>query len=98
MSIYPLIINSNNVVSGNNSQFVYNFPIGSVDFRNSKISLASLSLYYSWFNITSAFGNNSFTISWPGTLTVNHLITLTDGFYSVAELNAAMQDFFVTNN
>ena len=66
-TLYPIILNSSNLVQGSNgnSTYRYQFPAGSVKFKNSKVAVASLSMYYSWYNITSGNGNNSFQIIWP---------------------------------
>jgi hypothetical protein len=51
-TLYPLILNSSNVVAGmNNYTYRYQFPAGSVKFSGSKVVVASVSLYYSWQSI-----------------------------------------------
>ena len=63
--VFPLIITAANAVSGNNSRFVLNFP-QSVQFRNSKIAVGSISMYYSWFNVnSSAYNNTQFSVVIP---------------------------------
>lgn len=97
--LYPIIINGSNVVQGsNNSIYRYVFPQGSVRFNKSKVAVASISLYYSWFNITSTLNNNSFSYVWytnSGSTTVN--ITIPNGFYSITELNAYLQSQMISN-
>ena len=62
-----IVLNSTNLVNnGLNNQFVYVFP-NSVNIKNSYIAVASVAIYYSWFNISSALGNNSFSYSWYST-------------------------------
>ena len=51
------------------------------------MTLANLSIYYSWKNIKSAYKNNKFKISAP---TWNNEIDLLDGSYSVSDI----QDYF----
>ena len=51
------------------------------------MTLANLSIYYSWKNIKSAYKNNKFKISAP---TWNNEIDLPDGSYSVSDI----QDYF----
>ena len=51
------------------------------------MTLANLSIYYSWKNIKSAYKNNEFKISAP---TWNNEIDLPDGSYSVPDI----QDYF----
>ena len=91
-----IILNSKNVVSGsNNSRYQYNFPTGAVTFKSAKISLSSLSMFYSWFNITQAYNNNTYSYKWVDGTTVN--ITMPDGFYTVAELNQYLQSVMISN-
>ena len=47
------------------------------------MTLANLSIYYTWRNITSACNNNKFKISAP---TWNDEFDLADGSYSIADI------------
>jgi hypothetical protein len=97
-TIYPLILNNTNVVSGQPNKFIYNFPAGGVRFQDSKIAIGDLSLYYSWFNITADYNNNAFSFIWPtstGTTTYN--ITIPDGAYTVSQLNSYLQNEMIDN-
>jgi hypothetical protein len=92
-----LIINSTNVVSGDNSRYVYNFPINATFEKGDEIAVSSISIYYSWFNITSLLGNNTFSYIWPvGPVTIN--VTIPDGFYTANTLNSYLQSVMITNN
>jgi hypothetical protein len=100
-----LILNSGNVVNnGFNDTYTYRFPSGSVAFtKENQIAVGSISIYYSWFSITSGstesrYGNNTFSYVFPtssGTTTVN--VTIPDGFYTIAQLNAFLQSVMVSN-
>ena len=54
---------------------------------NKNMALANLSIYYTWKNIKSEYKNNKFKVSTP---TWNHTFDLTDGSYSIADI----QDYF----
>ena len=54
---------------------------------NENMTLANLSLYYTWKNIKSAYNNNKFKISAP---TWNDEFDLPDGSYSIADI----RDYF----
>lgn len=98
---FPLIINSSNLISSSyNNTYRYNFPAGSVRFNNSKVTVANISIFYSWFNITADYGNNIFQIIHPIAGAGNTTITVTipDGFYDAAGLNAYLQQILITNN
>ena len=94
-----IIINSTNSVAfgEDRSRFTYNFPI-SATFQDQQVAVSSLSIYYSWFNISSTLGNTTISYYWPvgaGT-TVN--ITIPNGFYNASTLNAYFQSVMITNN
>jgi hypothetical protein len=93
-----LVLNQTNIVAdGQNNKLVYNFP-NSVLFKDSYIAVSSISLYYSWFNITSALGNNTFSYTWvSGATTTTYAVTIPDGIYEIATLNQYLQFVFLTN-
>jgi hypothetical protein len=93
-----IVLNQNNLVpDGQNNKLVYKFP-NSVLFKDNHIAVSSVSMYYSWFNITSGYNNNIFTYSWVvGGTTTTYTITIPDGLYEVVELNALLQFNFIAN-
>ena len=86
-----LILSQANIVADNNpttknSRLVYKFPTGSINFQEGqKLALASISMYYSTFNITQANNNNSFQYIWVDGLT--YTVKFVDGFYDVNAIN-----------
>ncbi len=98
-SVFPIILNSKNSVNGDTSTYTYKFPRGSLNLKNASIALAQLNIYYSWPNINaSAFNNNSFQIIFPdagGSTTYD--VVIPDGNYTVEQLNAFLQSFFIEN-
>jgi hypothetical protein len=98
--VLPIVINGNGLVPDLfNNTYRYTFPQGSVNFKNSKIALSNLNIFYSWFNISAVNQNNTFSVLFPtfaGSTLLN--ITIPDGFYDVATLNAFLQQIFITNN
>jgi hypothetical protein len=94
-----LVLNTSNLVQdGQNNKFVYKFP-NSVQFTQNYIAFASCSIYYSWFNITSAQGNNTFSYNWVdgAGVATTYTITIPDGLYEVATINQYLQ-FEMINN
>lgn len=79
---------------GLNSRYVYEFSnaVG-LDSRTSAISVQSISIPFSWRNITSNYGNNLISYTFNG-LTRN--ITIPDGFYGTAQLYGFLQGVMVT--
>jgi len=99
-----IIINGNNVVANTlNDTYKYSFPNGAVNFFNDQICVASISIYFSWFNITSAntssrYNNNAYQYIWTdnmGSTTYN--VIMPDGYYEIADLNAFLHYTMVQN-
>ena len=94
-----IVLNNTHVVSGtDNSQYKYSFAQGGVRFANCEIAVASVNMYYSWFNITSALGNNTFQYVWYDAGGADtYSITIPDGFYTIDDLNSYLQSEMVSN-
>jgi hypothetical protein len=90
-----LVLNNNNVVqNGQNNQLVYRFPT-TAKFDRSYVAVASVSMYYSWFNIADIYGNEKFSYTWvDGT---PHYITIPNGLYEVSTLNQFLQYTMIDN-
>jgi hypothetical protein len=94
-----IIINTTNLVQdGENNKFVYKFP-NSVQFKDNYLAFCSCSIYYSWFNITSALGNNTFSYNWldGAGASTTYTITIPDGLYEISTLNSLLQFEFIKN-
>lgn len=91
-----LILNSNNVVpNSNNSKYIYNFPQGGYTFNEDLIAVQEIAMYFSAFNITKAYNNNSFSYIWiDGTTNV---VNIPDSFLQVADINAYMRSVMYAN-
>ena len=96
--MFIIVLNQTNLVpDGQNNKLVYNFP-NSVNLKDKYIAVSSLSMYYSWFNITSAFNNNTFSYTWTaGTTTTTYTITIPDGLYQVVDINSYIQFCCIKN-
>lgn len=93
-----IVINQNNVINdGYNNKFVYKFP-NSVQFKNNSIAVSSVSMYYSWFNISSSIGNNTFSYTWTsGTTTTTYTIVIPNGLYEISSINSYLQYCMINN-
>ena len=86
-----IILNQSNVDSSNpnNNSLTYTFP-SSINLANTQIAVASISLYYSWSNVSTNLNNNKFSYNWTnifsGTI-VNNTMTLANIPSSVASLD-----------
>jgi hypothetical protein len=94
-----IVINSNNLVlDGDNNKFIYKFP-NSVQFKDTYIAVQSVQMYYSWFNITAALGNNTFTYYWyVGAVLTPFVVVFPDGIYDVASINSYLEYIMLQNN
>lgn len=91
-----LILNSSNVVAGsNNSIFKYIFPNGGYNYKDDYIAVQEIGMYFSAFNITSAYNNNSFSYIWVDGTT--NVVAIPDGFYSIKTLNEYLQFVMIAN-
>lgn len=94
-----IVLNSTNLVpDGQNNKLVYRFP-NSVLFKGNSIAVSSVSMFYAWFNISAALGNNTFTFEWidPTNTIIPVVILIPDGIYEVKTLNSLLQFFFIQN-
>lgn len=67
-------------------------------FSRSEAALVDLYLFYSWYNISAYFGNNTFSYEFPtlaGYQTFN--VTIPDGFYSIDELSDYFRQVQINN-
>ena len=102
-SVFPIVLNSKNAVVGNNSQYVYKFPRGSINLKKASVALSQVNMYYSWANINAAaFNNASFQIIFPdatpGTFFSTIDVTVPNGNYTVEALNSYLQSVFIAGN
>lgn len=99
---YPILIDSTASVGGN--QFRTNLS-STVDLNGYEVAVGQAFVYYSWYNISAALGNNQFTFTFPtsGAPLVT-IITIPDGAYEIADLNDYLQyrmiqlGFYITDN
>jgi hypothetical protein len=90
-----LILNSSNITNTDNSRFTYQFPLGGYTFKDDLIAVNSISQYFSTFNITSTYNNNSFSYIWIDGTT--NAVSIPNGFYSIAQINALLQSVMFAN-
>jgi hypothetical protein len=94
-----LVLNSSNVIGRDNNIYKYNFINGMFTIKeDSEIALSSITLPYSWFNITSAYNNNTFQIIWYGSTTITYTVIIPDGFYLISDINNYLENFMIQNS
>lgn len=92
-----IVLNSTNRVANSTNRFEYNLPSATKFGAGDEVSLQSISIFNSIFNVESLRGNNSFSIIWNGATPVTYNFTLPDGFYDVGALNSFIQQQCVLN-
>jgi hypothetical protein len=91
-----LILNAQNVVlDGTNAKFIYNFPQGGYVFKDDLIAVQEISMFFSAFNITTAYNNNRFSYIWVDGTT--HVVNIPNSFLQVSDLNAYLQSAMALN-
>jgi hypothetical protein len=100
---YNLVLNSSNAISSNPNQsniFQYNFPSGSFTVpEKAKMMVSQITVPYSWRNISSALGNNTFTYYIPNSSNIQtaYTVTIADGFYTTEQINDALHAQMFSN-
>ena len=81
-------MNTLNSKTNESNRFIYQFTDKfNLKNLNKNITLANLSIYYTWKNIRSEYNNNKFKVHAP---TWNDEFNLPDGSYSLSDI----QDYF----
>jgi len=92
---FPLLVSSANYVDGN--RFQIELP-NTIDLNDYECAIGNCFVYYSWYNISAALNNNTFTLTIPLDTPTTATITLPDGAYNITTLNNYLQYWFITNN
>ena len=87
-----LIINSTNW-NASQKKFIYTFQ-SSQSLKNNQVGLSGISIYNSFFNVSSANNNNTFTLNWLGTI---YNFTMSSGYYNISDINYYLQQQMVLN-
>jgi hypothetical protein len=91
-------LNASNYESGTASTFRNNFPVGAVKLRDSKISVGTTNIFYSWRDKTASYGNSTYQIIFPTSIKTTTLkITMSNGFYDVSDINSYLQQTLFAN-
>jgi len=96
--MFVLVFNQSNLVNdGQNNKLVYKFP-NSVVLKDKYVAVSSISMFYSWFNITTGFSNNIITYTWTALgVTTTYTVVIPDGLYEIPELNNFFQFTMIQN-
>lgn len=93
---FALVLNNSNVIGTTNSQFKYNFLGGNFVAKDMEMCISSLTIPYSFFNVSTFYNNQNLSFVFPtGATTTTLNITLTAGFYTVTQINQFIQNQFI---
>lgn len=97
--MFVIVLNQTNLVQdGQNNKLVYRFPNSTV-LKDKYIAVSNVSMFYSWFNITSTANNNKLSYTWTaGTTTTTYTITIPNGLYEISAINNYCQYTMIQNN
>lgn len=84
LSARQIVLNSKTAGTTTNGVLRLKFPSGGYTTLGEEIAVSNLFMYYSWYNISAANGNNQLSIIVNGTTTA---LTIPDGSYSISDLN-----------
>ena len=100
MTSNTLILNSSNIIGSNNNIFQYNFiNSGFYIPEGSEISISSVQIPYSFYNVSSFYSNQKFRIRWPvGSGFTDYNVTLDEGFYTVNDIQNFIEQFCIKNS
>ena len=84
-----LVSGAPNVTFTAPNKFTFTLPSRYESGEHDRVSLKSLRLYYSWFNMTAAKKNNQFSYTWVDG--VIHTVTLPDGIWSFSDFQSYLE-------
>jgi hypothetical protein len=100
MSSNTLILNASNIIGINNNTFQYKFiNSGFTIPEGAEISVSSIQVPYSFYNVSNFYQNRNFCITWPvGAGSQNFDVVLDEGFYTVNDIQNFIEKFCIKNS
>ena len=96
---FTLVLNSSNVQNtSTNTTFKYNFINGGFKIKDMEMCVSSITIPYSFYNVSSYYNNQTFSLIFPTAATTSTVsVTLPEGFYSVTDINSYIQQKCLDN-
>ena len=96
---FTLVLNSTNVSNtSTNTTFKYNFINGGFKIKDMEMCVSSITIPYSFYNVSSYYDNRTFSLIFPTAATTTTIsVTLPEGFYSVTDINSYIQQICIDN-
>ena len=99
---YNVVINSTNVNGNSNTNFLYRFIGGSLElYEGTEICVSQITIPYSWFSVNSTLYNNAsfqYTFPYGVSSTRTYTVSISDGYYTVANLQSYLEQYFISQN
>jgi len=94
---FTLVLNSSNVSNTiTNTTFKYNFIQGGFKVQDMEMCVSSITLPYSFYNVSSYYANRTFSLIFPTAATTTTIsVTLPEGFYTVTDINSYIQQICI---
>jgi hypothetical protein len=94
---FTLVLNSSNVQNtSTNTTFKYNFIQGGFQVKDMEMCVSSITLPYSFYNVSSYYANRTFSLIFPTAATTTTIsVTLPEGFYTVTDINSYIQQICI---
>ena len=94
---FTLVLNSSNVSNtSTNTTFKYNFIQGGFQVKDMEMCVSSITLPYSFYNVSSYYANRTFSLIFPTAATTTTIsVTLPEGFYTVTDINSYIQQICI---
>ena len=78
--------------------FKYDFVQGGFTADNCEMCASSISIPYSWNNVSTYYNNKTFSLIFPtAATTVTYSFVLPEGFYTVNDINYCIQQTCISN-
>ena len=96
MKHLQIVSGSADVTFTSPNKFSFKMPNNYISGSHHRVSLKSLVVYYSWFNVTAAKQNNVFSYIWSNGTT--YQVVLDDGTWSYTDFQAYLHQVMKMNN
>jgi len=90
----PIVSGSSSTTFDGTNKYTLRLPASGYTSGKDEVALKSMSVYYSWPNISAAKGNNTFSYTWNG---ATFPVVIADGIWTFADLNSYMQQVMAVN-
>ena len=94
---FTLVLNSSNVSNtSTNTTFKYDFINGGFQIKDMEMCVSSITLPYSFYNVSAYYTNRTFSLIFPTAATTTTIsITLPSGFYTIPDINSYIQQICI---